>query len=77
MLGLSGKANKCSDAGTGDLGGLTTHETSPLKLAGTLQASKKVVMGRRANWSYHFHYILLNRGRKWTSMTAPECLAYS
>ncbi len=29
MLGLSCKANKCSDAGTGDLGALTTHVTSP------------------------------------------------
>ncbi len=28
-LGLSCKASKCSDAGTGDLGVLTTHETSP------------------------------------------------
>ncbi len=28
MLALSGKANKCSDAGTGDLGVLTTRETS-------------------------------------------------
>ncbi len=28
-LDLSCKANKCSDAGTGDLGVLTTHETSP------------------------------------------------
>ncbi len=28
-LGLSCKANKCSDAGTGDLGMLTTHETAP------------------------------------------------
>ncbi len=28
-LGLSCKANKCSDVGTGDLGVLTTHETSP------------------------------------------------
>ncbi len=26
-LGLSCKANKCGDAGTGDLGVLTTHET--------------------------------------------------
>ncbi len=29
LLGLSCKANICSDAGTGDLGVLTTHETSP------------------------------------------------
>ncbi len=29
MLGLSCKANKCSDAGTGDLGVLTIHEASP------------------------------------------------
>ncbi len=28
-LGLSCKVNKCSDAGTGNLGVLTTHETSP------------------------------------------------
>ncbi len=28
-LGLSCKATKCSDAGTGDLGVLTTHEISP------------------------------------------------
>ncbi len=28
-LGLSFKANKCSDAETGDLGVLTTHDTSP------------------------------------------------
>ncbi len=28
-LGLSCKANKCSDAGTGDLGVLTANETSP------------------------------------------------
>ncbi len=28
-LGLSFKANNCSDAGTGDLGVLTTHETIP------------------------------------------------
>ncbi len=28
-LGLSCKAHNCSDAGTGDLGVLTTHETSP------------------------------------------------
>ncbi len=28
-LGLSFKANKCSDAGTGDPGVLTTHEKSP------------------------------------------------
>ncbi len=28
-LGLSYKANKCSDAGTGDLSVLPTHETSP------------------------------------------------
>ncbi len=28
-LGLSCKANKCSDTGTGDLGVLTTHETLP------------------------------------------------
>ncbi len=28
-LGLSCKATKCSDAGTGDLGVLTAHETSP------------------------------------------------
>ncbi len=28
-LGLSCKANKCSDAGTGDLGVLLTHEISP------------------------------------------------
>ncbi len=28
-LGLSYKANKCSDAGAGDLGVLTTQETSP------------------------------------------------
>ncbi len=27
-LVLSGKANKCGDAGTGDLGVLATHETS-------------------------------------------------
>ncbi len=33
-LGLSCKANKCSDAGTGDLGVLTTHETSPWLLLG-------------------------------------------
>ncbi len=26
-VGMSGKANKCSDVGTGDLGMLTTHET--------------------------------------------------
>ncbi len=29
MLSLSYKANKYSDVGTGDLGVLTTHETSP------------------------------------------------
>ncbi len=29
-FGLSCKANKCSDTGTGDLGVLTTHEASPL-----------------------------------------------
>ncbi len=28
-LGVSYKANKCSDAGTGDLSVLTTQETSP------------------------------------------------
>ncbi len=28
-IGLSNKANKCSNAGTGDLGVLTIHETSP------------------------------------------------
>ncbi len=31
-LGLSCKANKCSDAGTGDLGVLPTHETSLMKV---------------------------------------------
>ncbi len=31
-LGLSGKDNQCSDAGTGDLGVLTIHETSPMKI---------------------------------------------
>ncbi len=29
-LSLSCKVDKCSDTGTGDLGVLTTHETSPL-----------------------------------------------
>ncbi len=45
-LGLSCKANKCSNAGTGDLGVLTTHETSKwfsqsecrVKLSGVRQA---------------------------------------
>ncbi len=35
-LGLSYKTNKCSDAGTGDLGVLPTHETSPIELATSL-----------------------------------------
>ncbi len=32
QLGLSCKASKCTDAGTRDLGVLTTHETSPMKM---------------------------------------------
>ncbi len=32
QLGLSCKANKCIDTGTGDLGVLTTHETSPMEM---------------------------------------------
>ncbi len=31
-LGLSCKANICNDTGTGDLGVLSTHETSPMKM---------------------------------------------
>ncbi len=32
QLGLSCKGTKCSDTGTGDLGVLTTHETSPMEM---------------------------------------------
>ncbi len=32
QLSLSCKATKCSDAGTGDLGVVTTHETLPVKM---------------------------------------------
>ncbi len=40
-LGLSCKANKSSDAGAGDLGGLPTHETSPcFSIGGTTSKSK-------------------------------------
>ncbi len=34
-LGLSGKANKCTNARAGDHGVLTTHQTPSLKLAVT------------------------------------------
>ncbi len=32
-LGLGCEANKCSDAGTGDLGVLPTHETSSMQMS--------------------------------------------
>ncbi len=39
-LSLSCKANKCSDAGTGDPGVLTTHKTSPCFSLGDAASSK-------------------------------------
>ncbi len=39
-LGLGCKVNKCSDAGTGDLGMLTTHETSPWLSLGDAASSQ-------------------------------------
>ncbi len=42
-LGLSGKANKCSNARAGDPGVLTTHQTPSLKLAVTVAVGKGVM----------------------------------
>ncbi len=44
MVVLSFKANKCSDAGTGDLGVLTAHETS-------LMTMTKLLSLHQATWS--------------------------
>ncbi len=41
QFGLSCKATKCSDAGTGDLGVLTTHETLPMKMTTIRTKSKR------------------------------------
>ncbi len=38
------KANKCSDAGTGELGVLTTHETSPWLSLGDASPSISISM---------------------------------
>ncbi len=59
-LGLSCKVNKCSDAGTGDLGVLTTQETSQcfsLGNAGARQDKEKNISKNRAiiSWGLRKH----------------------
>ncbi len=44
-LGLTYKANKCSDTGTGDFGVQTTHESSPRLSLGDAGSSKNKTDG--------------------------------
>ncbi len=53
-LGLSRKANKCGDAGAGDFGALSTHETSPTQPAPGERHHKHVSKAGNANRAFKF-----------------------